>query len=274
MDISKKISVIMGIYNCEDTLSDAIESILNQTYTNWELIMCDDCSTDSTYQKAKAYCEMYPEKIFLVQNEKNSKLAYSLNHCLMHATGEYIARMDGDDKSSPFRFEKQVEYLENNPECDLVGCAMQRFNEEGLGDILFAVDNPNYYTLKNKMPFHHATILCRKKVYDELNGYTVAERTNRSQDYDLWFRFYHHGFRGDNLKEVLYYVREDAAAIRRRTAKSRILGLQTTFIGYKLLGYPKSWLVSEVLKTFVKSCIPFFAVDLYRKYQMKKNKKS
>ena len=112
---SEKISIIMGIYNCEKTLPEAIESILAQTYTNWELIMCDDCSTDNTYSIAKKYQEKYTDKIILVRNNENCRLAYSLNHCLKYASGKYIARMDGDDISLPHRFERQIEFLEKNP---------------------------------------------------------------------------------------------------------------------------------------------------------------
>lgn len=264
----QKISILMGVYNCANTLSEAIDSILNQTYTNWQLIICDDCSTDNTYDIAKSYQEKHPDKIILIRNDINRRLAYSLNHCLEYADGEFIARMDGDDLSLPNRFEVQVDYLNKHPEYDLVGCSMQRFSGNNkFADIVYSIDNPDYYTLKNKVPFHHATIMARRKVYDTLNGYTISERTNRAEDYDLWFRFYHAGFKGQNLKEPLYLVREDAAAIRRRTVKSRFNALKITFYGYKLLGYPKIWLVRPILRTFIKSLIPYKFVEVYRKWQ-------
>ena len=78
----EKISVIMGIYNCAGTLPKAIDSIVNQTYSNWQFIICDDCSTDNTYEIAESYVNRYPSKIILIKNNKNSGLAYSLNHCL------------------------------------------------------------------------------------------------------------------------------------------------------------------------------------------------
>lgn len=265
-----KISILMGIYNCADTLSEAIDSIINQTYTNWQLILCDDCSTDNTYNVAKSYQEKYPEKIVLVRNEVNSRLAFSLNHCLKYADGEFIARMDGDDISVSNRFEVQLKFLNDHPEYDLVGCAMQRFSGDGkLADIFYSVDNPDYYTLKNKIPYHHATIMARRKVYDELNGYTVCERTKRGQDYDLWFRFYKAGFKGTNLREPLYMVREDAAAIRRRTFKTRFNALKTTWYGFNLLGYPKHWLIKPTIETFVKSMTPHKITEIYRKWQSK-----
>ncbi len=82
-----KISVIMGIYNCEETLAESIESILSQSYKNWELIMCDDASTDGTYQIARRYADHYGDRITLIQNKTNQRLAASLNRCLTYATG-------------------------------------------------------------------------------------------------------------------------------------------------------------------------------------------
>ena len=265
-----KISVIMAVYNCVDYLPEAIESILNQTYTNWELILCDDASTDGTYEVAQKYYRRYPEKIILIRNKINSKLPFSLNRCLEHASGKYIARMDGDDKCLPERFEYQISYLKEHPEFDLVGTAMQRFNEPELGIINYSIDNPDYFTLRKHIPFHHATILTYKKVYDKLGGYTVSKRTERGQDYDLWFRFYHEGFKGNNLREPLYLVREDNNAIRRRSAKVRINGIKTTLIGFRLLGYPWWWAIKPITVSLLKCVVPFRIVDLYREYQNKR----
>ena len=87
--MSRKVSIIMGIYNCEATLSEAIDSILIQTYSNWELIMCDDGSKDNTYQIAEQYKMRYPQKIILIKNECNKGLNLTLNHCWKYATGDY-----------------------------------------------------------------------------------------------------------------------------------------------------------------------------------------
>ncbi len=267
-----KISVIMGIFNCAGTLSAAIDSILAQTYSNWELIMCDDASTDNTYDIAKAYQEKYPDKIILVRNDVNSKLAFSLNHCLKFATGKYIARMDGDDMSAPERFETQLSFLKSHPGVDLVGTAMKRFDGDKFADVVKGIDNPDKYTLRKHVPFNHATIMTYKYVYDALEGYTVSERTILAQDYDLWFRFYYAGFTGVNLSEVLYFVRENLSAIKRRTFKSRWNSFKTTKFGFKLLNYPKWWIFREFFMTLIKSLTPFWCVNIYRKIQSVFNK--
>lgn len=260
-----KISVIMGIYNCEKTLSDAIESILKQTYTDWELIMCDDYSTDSTYAVAEKYQKEYPDKIVLIKNESNKKLAFTLNHCLQYAKGEYIARMDGDDISVPERFEKQIAFLEKNPEYQLVSTLMQRFNDEGLADVAPKPEIPDKFSMRVGPPFNHATILTYKYVYDSLGGYVDEDRTIRCEDYDLWFRFFAKGYKGYNIQEPLYLVREDIVAIKRRTVKNRLRALKTTKFGYKLLKFPRHYYIRSAIKTYFKCLIPASLMLKYRK---------
>lgn len=268
---NEKISVIMGIFNCAGTLPDAVESIINQTYTNWQLVMCDDGSTDETYATAKKYADLYPDKIILLKNDRNMKLSYSLNRCLEHATGFYVARMDGDDISAAKRFEKQVAFLKLHPQYSLVGTAMRRFSDKGQADIQFGAKAPDRYTLRNTVPFNHATIMTYKSVYDELDGYLVSARTERSQDYDLWFRFYAKGYEGNNLTEPLYFVREDINSIKRRTFRGRIKTYKTTLVGFKMLSYPLRWYIRPTL-SLLKGLVPSGLILVYRRFQAKRHK--
>ena len=96
MDESPVISVIMGIYNCAETLPRAVECIQNQTFSDWELIMCDDGSSDDTYEAALELAKN-DSRLVVIRNDKNMSLAPTLNKCLSYARGKYIARMDGDD---------------------------------------------------------------------------------------------------------------------------------------------------------------------------------
>lgn len=267
-----KVSVIMGVYNCEGTVEEAIDSIIKQTYSNWELIICDDASTDNTYNICQEYKAEYPNKIKLIRNKTNKKLAYTLNRCLEYAEGYFIARMDGDDISKETRFEKQVNFLKKNPRIDLVGTAMQRFknnkyNKNELADIVYCVRNPDKFTLQKTIPFNHATIMTYKYVYNKLNGYTVTKRTERGEDQDLWFRFFYKGFNGANLNEPLYMVRENLAAIERRTFKVRFNTFKTKIFGYKLLNYSFYWYFRAFITLIFKTIIPDKFILLYRKYQ-------
>lgn len=264
-----KISVIMGIYNCEKTLPEAIESILAQTYIDWELILCDDASTDATYAVAATYCEWYPDKIRLLQNEQHRFLAYSLNQCLAVATGEFIARMDGDDISLPTRFEKQVRFLQEHPDVVLVGTAMQRFDDDGSeGAVDRRPSHPDRHTLHRTTVFNHATVMTYKHVYDALGGYTVCPRTERGQDVDLWARFFKAGYQGANMPDVLYRVRENEAAFRRRTARERWMACQNKWHAYRLLEYP--WYrYPKPLLQMLKVLIP---IRLMRWYHRRENR--
>lgn len=230
-----KVSIIMGIYNCEKTLSESIESILNQTYDNWELIMCDDCSQDKTYDIANKYRKIYPEKIKLIRNDRNLSLGPTLNRCLNYVTGEYVARHDGDDLYIKDKLEKQVEFLEDNKEIDLVGTGMKMFDENGFYGERFLKENPESTDLMKGTPFAHATILAKTKVYRELDGYSESIDRKGVEDYDLWFRFFQKGFKGYNLNELLYEVREDREAYKRKNINRRMNEIKTMLYGRKSL---------------------------------------
>ena len=257
-----KISIIMAVYNCEETISEAIDSILAQTYNNWEFIICDDCSTDKTYAIVESYQQKYPNKIVFVKNETNSKLAFSLNHCLRYAKGKYIARMDGDDISVPERLERQFEFLEKHPEFDLVSTAMIPFDEHGERQPRISKEIPDKYDLLKNPCFNHATILMKKSVYNALNGYTVLPRTTRGQDYDLWFRFFAAGYKGYNMHEALYKVREGINDLNRRSFKTRLQAVNTALYGYRLLNYPLKYYLFA-FKPVIAGIIPKRIIFLY-----------
>lgn len=238
INTDKKISVIMGIYNCEKTLSEAIDSILNQTYNNWELIMCDDGSIDNTYDVAIGYKEKYPDKIIVIQNEKNSGLNKTLNHCLKYATGDYIARMDGDDISISDRFEREVEFLNNNEDYAIVSGPMIYFDENGDWGQGVSVPNPEKKDFLHGTPFCHAPCMVRAEAYKVVNGYSENVKTLRAEDYDLWFRMYELGLKGHNLSEPIYKMRDDANAYSRRKFKFAINEAYVRFTGYRRLKLP------------------------------------
>lgn len=266
MNKMDKISVIMGIYNCAETLPRAIDSIICQTYTEWELILCDDASTDRTYLVAADYQKKFPEKIILIKNERNLRLAATLNRCLEYATGKYVARMDGDDEARPDRFEKQIQYLNLHPEIDLVGTSILRIFDEKRFYVK-AVEKPDRFTMRNRLPFFHSTILTYRYVYERLNGYTAEKRTRRAEDQELWFRFFYAGFGGANLQEALYIIYETDDSIRRRKASDRWLTFQVMSNGFKLLGYPRRWIIKPFFSCLLRMLTPHWAQKVYRLWQ-------
>ncbi len=217
-----KVSVIMGIYNCAETLAEAIDSILAQTYTDWQMIMCDDGSTDATYEIAQGYVEKYPDKFILLKNEKNMGLNYTLNHCLSVAESEYVARMDGDDISLPERFEKQVQFLDAHPEYAIVSAPIEYFDEEGVFRVGTGNGEPVVKDIVKGPPFCHAPCIIRRDAYIAVGGYSVHKKLLRVEDWHLWIKMYEAGYRGYMMKEVLYRMRDDRNAIVRRKFKYRI----------------------------------------------------
>lgn len=230
----------MGIYNCEDTLADAIDSILSQTYSNWELILCDDGSTDNTFLIASCYKEKNPDRIKLLRNPANQGLNKTLNRCLQEAQGDYIARMDGDDLSLPNRLECEVAFLNEHPEYAIVSCPMIYFDERGDWGIGKSIPAPQVRDFIHGTPFCHAPCMVRAEAYSAVNGYSEDHRTLRTEDYYLWFCMYAAGYRGANLSAPLYKMRDDENAYRRRKFRYAINEAYVRFSGYRMLKLPVS----------------------------------
>lgn len=271
MDTTKKISILMGIYNCASTLNEAIDSIINQTYSNWEFIICDDGSTDNSYNIAKSYEKNDPKRFKVIKNSKNKGLNFTLNRCLKMATGEYIARMDGDDLSDPARFQKEVDVLNNHPEYAIVSTYMTTFDENGAWGCIRTLERPQINDFPTHVPmFCHASCMIRKSAFIDVRGYTEDKRLLRVEDYHLWYKLYAYGYRGYNIQESLYKMRDDRSAFHRRTPQARINGIYATFMGFKMIHLPK-WMYIYAFKNAIVEVVKIFIPDkLYEKYHKKR----
>lgn len=264
-----KVSIIMGIYNCEKTLGESIESIIKQTYTNWELIMCDDFSVDNTYKIANQYKDKYPDKIKLIKNESNVTLGPTLNRCIELVEGDYIARQDGDDLSTNDRLQKQMEFLEKNKQFDLVSSGMNIFDENGEYGIRKLKSEPEGKDLMKGCVFAHATVVMKTEVMKSLGGYSEKIEKKQVEDYDLWFRFFENGYKGYNLHENLYCVREDRQSYKRKNMKRRINEIKIMVEGANKLKLHKKYHVM-ILKPIIAVIIPNYILMKYHKYKFKK----
>lgn len=197
------VSVIMPTYNVEKYVGEAIESILNQTYENFEFIIVDDCSTDSTYEICKKYANQ-DSRIKLYKNSENLKISKTLNFALSKSTGKYILRMDGDDISVPDRIEKMKVFLDANPKVKLVGTSAITIDSEGkeLGKTKFldSIELINK-TCTLKTPVAHIW-MTYKSVYDELDGYRLV---NPSEDFDFVLRCLTKGYLVSNISDFYAY---------------------------------------------------------------------
>lgn len=264
----------MGIYNCASTLCEAIDSILGQTFTDWQLVLCDDGSSDETYQLASMYQKQYPEQIILLKNPKNMGLNYTLNRCLAHSEGKYIARMDGDDISLPTRLEEEANFLDLHPEYAIVSTPMIFFDENGDWGKCSCIEKPCKQDFIKHSPVHcHAPCMIRREAYLHVGGYTEDNRMLRFEDVNLWYKLYAHGYLGYNLDTPLYKMRDDRAAVSRRGLRSRMNGVYVTYVGFKLFHFPwylYSYVVLDFLKHFIKGVIP---KRLYLKFHKRPDKK-
>lgn len=258
------VSVIMGVYNTnnENMLRLAIDSILNQTLSNIEFIICDDGSIDGTYETLIRLYGKY-KNIVIIRNKENSGLAKTLNNCLKIAKGKYIARMDADDISNIDRLKIQMEFLEEYKEYSFVGCCSLLFNDNCIWGERKTKENPDKEDFLFGTPFIHPTIMMRKEVYEALNGYKVSKLTRRAEDYDLFMRAYAKGFKGYNIQQNLYSFREDNNAYKRRAYKHRLEEAKVRYYGFKELNLlPKGYIY--ILKPIIVGLIPQKILSIFR----------
>ena len=265
--MEKRISVLMGIYNCAGTLPAAIDCILAQTEKDWVLILCDDGSADDTYAVAQDYRQRHPDKIVLLKNEKNMGLNYTLNRCLAEAKGEFVARMDGDDLCSPDRFEKELAALAQNPDMAVVSTAMEFFDETGT----WGRSHPNPFPQKGDFlygtPFCHAPCMARRGVIEAVGGYTDDDKFLRVEDFDLWVKLYAAGYRGMNLDEPLYQMRDDRNAFSRRKFRYRINEARVICKAVRLLKLPVSGYI-RALRPILVGLMPMWLYKLLHKKRL------
>ncbi|MEO1429740.1 MAG: glycosyltransferase family 2 protein [Cyanobacteria bacterium J06633_8] len=204
------ISVMMPTYNVENVLGDTIDSVLQQTFTDWELIIVDDGSTDGTPQVIDEYAKKDPRiKVYHYEHGGRGK---ARNRCLKHSQGKYIAICDSDDISFPERFEKQVNFLENNPDIGVVGAQLCSFSERAIFDetkiIYWPTNAKEVYDAfkKKKMKISNCAAMIRMSVFKEYGEY--CEELHRSQDYEFFKRIISKGIKLTNLPEVLVYYRQ------------------------------------------------------------------
>jgi len=197
------VSVVMPVYNNEKYVSEAIESILNQSYANFEFIIIDDCSTDRT---SKIISRFKDKRIRYYKNERNLGCTKSLNRALKLANGEVIARMDSDDYCDKDRFKMQLDTL-NKENADVCGCNLIFIDKDGKEMLKSKYDYSNLdNSIKIWNPIAHPTVLIKKIVLDRYGYYD--EKYEVSQDYELWFRLWSNGCKFSLNDKFLYYYRQ------------------------------------------------------------------
>lgn len=202
-----KVSVIMAVFNEEDCIKSTIESVLNQTFDDFEFIIINDASTDGTREILEDYARKDRRTTILV-NEKNMGLTRSLNRGIENSKGEYIARIDAGDICHPSRFEKQVKFLDKNKNVYIVGSYHYWINKEGqiIGAYRFPATPEQ--TKKNLFGFTsiaaHPALMTRRELYEKMGLYSTLYQT--SEEYELYARTIKNGRGIANIPEFLISI--------------------------------------------------------------------
>jgi glycosyltransferase involved in cell wall biosynthesis len=211
------VSVLIPVYNAAEFVKDAVESILAQSYSDFEVIIVNDGSTDSSLE----ILESIKDNRIKIISQPNAGIAAALNNGIEHTSGKYIARQDADDISLPGRLEKQVEFLEKNAGYGLLGGWAKIIDKEGKATGRFLKhDTTNaklHYDLLWNSPFVHPSVMFRKECINKVGGFYTGKEL--FEDYDMWSSIAKY-YKLANLPEVLLNYRELSTGLSFTTQNS------------------------------------------------------
>lgn len=199
------VSIVMPVYNGEEYIGLAIESIINQTYQDWELVIVNDGSTDKTEDVVRSFED---KRIKLLTNSTNKFISYSLNRGVEFSGSKYVARMDCDDIAKPDRIQKQVDFLEEKPEYGLVGTRWVNFGYK-TGKVQLPVEDDDIKReLLHNCCILHPSIMLRRSLINA-HGLTYSLEMKKTEDYELYSRLVQHT-KIYNIPEYLMEYRQVA----------------------------------------------------------------
>lgn len=217
---SPLVSVIIPAYNAERFVERAVRSIMTQTYENLEILICDDCSEDRTFDILKKLAAD-DKRIVLLKNERNLQIVATLNKMVGLAKGEYIARMDADDISLPERIEMQLKFMEKNPDYGICGTYARFINEDN-----FVIGKSRVPHLNNDIqiflnfdsPFVHPSVIIRAEI---LKANHYDKNYQYCEDFELWHRVLR-VTKGYNLNTFLFCYRISKSSISHKTESAKV----------------------------------------------------
>jgi glycosyltransferase involved in cell wall biosynthesis len=246
------VSIILPTYNGAKYIKRAIDSVLSQSFSDWELLIIDDGSTDNTEEIIKEYTKK-DYRIIYLKNEKNLGIQKTLNRGLRLAKGEYIARIDDDDIwIDKDKLKKQVDFLDKNPEYVLVATRVIYKDENGIE----IKKSPSTETNKeiqevifSRCCFTHSAVVFRKNIILSLGGYSEDEKVKHSEDYDLWLRVCSSEYKTYILPgfSIVYTIR-----INNVTSTNRITQIKNDIMFYRLYKDKYNGHKNSLLKNYIR----------------------
>ncbi len=266
------VSVVMSVYNAERYLRKSVESILNQAFKDFEFIIINDGSTDSSPKIIDEYA-ISDKRIVVIKNPSNLGLSRSLNIALENTKGDFVARMDADDISLPERLERQVGFLKENSSYGLIGSAYIEINDKG--DIIgnqriefLETDEDIKKRIVGFNPFLHSGVMFKKEVQNCIGFYN--DKFKYAQDYEFWIRIMTR-YKVRNLPEVLLHKRYSNSMISVNKEKTqRFYAVKAKIRAIKLLNMPfgKSvYLLSDLMFLMLPKSI----INIIRAIKRQKN---
>jgi len=217
-----KVSILMSTYNDGPELIDSIRSLFCQSFKDFEIILIDDCSNDKTRSILRELSIEDP-RLHVSFNSQNLGFSACLNIGIRLCNGQYIARMDGDDISLPNRISTEVAFLDSRPEFAFCGSSYFLFDENGVWGFSKMKSTVTKKDVFYGSSFCHPSVMIRKDALLAVGSYTVFSRKTRmAEDYDLWCKFYYHGFLGANISLPLLKYRENLGSYKKRKFKYQL----------------------------------------------------
>ena len=221
---TKVVSVILPVYNGSKTIKRAVESILSQTFGDFEFLIINDGSKDDTPE----ILDSFDDNRIRILHQENRGLVFSLNRGIKNSQGKYIARMDADDIALPDRLQKQVDFMGKNPSVGILGTAVRVVYDDGTKRIRRRpIDTASIKkNIVRICPFSHSSVMIRKEVFDTVGLYDSSKDGSKQllvEDYDLWVRILVAGYEMANLSDVLMtYYKEPGSILRSRSFSKRV----------------------------------------------------
>lgn len=264
------ISVLMPAYNAEKYISEAIGSILDQTFKDFEFIIVDDASTDGTWNIIKKFAAI-DNRIIAIQNERNLKICQTLNRGIEIARGKYILRMDADDWSFPDRIQKQYEYMVSHNEIVISGGTMFVCDEK-LNPISKRTYSQHDKELKKSIlrysPFSHPTVIIKTKIVKKVGGYNMLY----AEDIELYLKLGQYGKFGNIIEPLIKYRDIPSSMTNTKLKVTELHTLQLRLHAVRKLGYSYTFfdLVYNILQLISVYIFPTkLKIFLFSKFRNK-----
>lgn len=248
------ISVVLPAFNCEKYIAKAIDSVLQQTFTDFEFIIINDGSTDHTEEMINSYSDT---RISYQTNNTNKGLVFTLNRGVDLARGKYIARMDGDDICFPERFKEQLNYLQENSNVDILATVVTLIDENDQPSGIWDSDKKNISEedIRKQLPKNnciaHPTVMGKTEIFKK---YKYNSKQSQSEDYDLWLRMMNDGVIIHKLAEPLLLHRILAGSFTRANKQNVFWKIAETQLRFSWQQFRKGKLSLFSWKSFLYGC--------------------